>query len=249
MYYEIIETNIRIMGSIHAFPSGNLEIPAWAINAFEWADEIVFEADTSKAIPFFKSRSNEDLHDAITPAAWSYLSSVWPTDGPLHKLNEIRPWAALLVVPSLVVKLEQGIEPRFHQWAHEQSKPISFLEKPEQFAHILESIPLRDIQAALDLFICNESLQSQLMSEIYSAWLSGSLAKTYEAASKAPTFNIQSLREAILDRRNKLWAPAVKALLPTQKKTLVVVGALHLHSDGGLLSVLDLPVKQLSTND
>lgn len=248
MYYQIAETNIRIMGSIHMFPVGKSEVPAWAVGAFEWADEIVFEADAPKAIPFFKSVSNEDLHDALTPAAWAYLSSIWPTDGPLHKLNAIRPWAALLVAPSLVVKLEQGIEPRFHRWAHEQSKPTSFLESPEQFADILEAVPLHDVLAALDLFIANAPLQSQVINEIYSAWLSGNPAKTYEAASKAPSFGIQSLREAILDKRNKLWAPAVEALLQTQRKTLVVVGALHLHGNGSLLSFLGSPAKQLSTD-
>jgi uncharacterized protein len=248
MYYQIAETNIRIMGSIHMFPVGRSDVPTWALGAFDWADEIVFEADSAKAIPFFKSKSNEDLRDALTPLAWAYLLSIWPADGPLCNLNAIRPWAALLVAPSLVVKLEQGIEPRFHQWAHQQSKRTSFLETPEQFAQLLESVPLDDVLAAIDLFIANAPLQSQVFNEIYCAWLSGSPAKTYEAASKAPSFGIQSLREAILDKRNQLWVPSLKASLSTQKKTLVVVGALHLHGDGGLLSLLGLPTKQLSTN-
>lgn len=248
MYYQIAETNIRIMGSIHMFPAGRSEVPAWAVGAFDWADEIVFEADSPKAIPFFKSKSNENLHDALTPAAWAYLSSIWPTDGPLHNLNAIRPWAVLLVAPSRVVKLEHGIEPRFHQWADEQSKRTSFLETPEQFAQLLESVPLNDVLAALDLFIANAPLQSQVINEIYCAWLSGSPAKTYEAASKAPSFGIRSLREAILDKRNQLWVRSVKALLSTQKKTLVVVGALHLHGEGSLLSLLGLQRNQLFAN-
>ena len=74
MYYQVGETNLRIMGSMHMFPAGRSEVPAWVDGAFEWADQIVFEADGKESIPFFKAESNASLRNELTPASWAYLS-------------------------------------------------------------------------------------------------------------------------------------------------------------------------------
>lgn len=247
MYYQIAGTNIRTMGSCHLFPKGVEDVPYWAVSAFNWADKIFFEVDSAKTIPFFKSEDNKDLRNIIPSKVWEYLSSIWPENGAIYALNEIRLWAVLLIAPMFVMDVEQGIEPRFAQWAREQSKVVSFLESPKQFIEILESVPQNDILAALDLFVGNASSQNQLINEVYDAWSSLDIEKTYDIATKAPSFEIQSLREALLNSRNKMWASVVKKILSDEINTLVVVGALHLHGDNNLLSILDLPLIKLSS--
>jgi uncharacterized protein YbaP (TraB family) len=47
------------------------------------------------------------------------------------------------------------------------------------------------------------------------------------------------LYDDLVDRRNRNWVPRLKALLARTDDTLVVVGALHLVGDRGLIALLE----------
>jgi uncharacterized protein len=68
-------------------------------------------------------------------------------------------------------------------------------------------------------------------------------------AAESPIFSLPGIRSAILDARNCAWAPRVRETLDTPKRTLVVVGALHLCGPGNLIERLQYPVEQIPFSD
>lgn len=61
MYFQVDGTNLRIVGSIHAFPAHLPSMPSWICEAYEWADEIYLESDTSKFVPYARLSEGESL--------------------------------------------------------------------------------------------------------------------------------------------------------------------------------------------
>lgn len=70
------------------------------------------------------------------------------------------------------------------------------------------------------------------------AWRSGDMAKLNETVAIPLKNDFPELYQSILVRRNNAWMPQIKALMKTKELEFVLVGALHLAGEEGLLSKL-----------
>jgi uncharacterized protein YbaP (TraB family) len=50
MYFEILGTQTRLMGTMHYLPKGEGDLPFWIWDAFTWAETIILESDNSVKI-------------------------------------------------------------------------------------------------------------------------------------------------------------------------------------------------------
>lgn len=235
MYWQFPDTNVRLLGSMHMLPANNSGLPSWAINAFEWAEVLVFESDPSTILPLLSSPTPTNLQRELSPAAWETLRGLWPTTGHLPSLEVVRPWAALLLASVFTQRTSHGVESQFMQWASEQSKPVHFLETAEDVAAALDSAPADEIRSALELLASDLSAPQRSLEAMYEAWLRGDLPALYAVASLSPMFHFAGLRGAVLERRNREWASSVCRLMDTPQRTLVAVGALHLYGSGNAI--------------
>ena len=238
MYWQFTGTNVRILGSMHLLPADNSGLPAWAMQAFEWAEALVFESDPPTILPLLRSPTSVDLQTQVSPVTWARIHGLWPTSSPLPSLEAVRPWAALLLATVFTQRTVPGIEGQFMQWASEQSKPIGFLENAEQVVAAFESAPLSEVLQGLELLASDISAPQRSLEAMYAAWLRGDLAALYDVAAQSPLFRFEGLRAAVLQRRNQEWAPALSKLLQSSVRTLVAVGALHLHGSGNAIEYL-----------
>lgn len=235
MYWNFPGTNVRILGSLHMLPASNSGLPSWAVEAFRWAEALVLESDPPAILPYLRSSSPPSLKADLRPSTWEALRSLWPTAGPLPPIEDARPWAALLFSLGFTQQTALGIETQFIQWAREQSKPVQFLETGEAVAAALDSAPAIDICEALELLAADLSAPQRSLEAIYAAWFRGDLSALVEAARQTPMFSFAGLRAAVLDRRNREWAPALRQLMSAPHRTLIAVGALHLHGPGNVI--------------
>jgi len=245
MYFHISGTNVRLLGTMHMLPTSAPDLPPWVSDAYEWSQTVVLETDTSTLLPFFVAPGTSTLRKALKPAVWSTLESIWPSDGPLSPLVAVHPWAALLLAPSFCLEVSSGVEPHFTQWATEHSKPIRFLETAKQFAPILETVPKEEVLAGLDLFASDLEAPQRSLKQIHTAWLAEDLEGIYLAASLNPTFAYPGLRGAILESRNRLWAPVINSMLSTNERTLIAVGALHFYGPDNLFQLLGRGIERI----
>lgn len=235
MYWQFSDTNVRLLGSMHLLPAHNSGLPSWAIRAFEWAEVLVFESDPPTILPLLPAATPANLQYELTPTAWEALRGLWPTSGPLPRIETVRPWAALLLSSAFAQRTEQGIESQFMQWASQQSKPVHFLETAEDVAAALDSAPAREIHQALELLASDLSAPQRSLEAMYEAWLHGDLPALYAIASQSPMFHFSGLRSAVLERRNRAWVSALNRIMGSPQRTLIAVGALHLYGAGNVI--------------
>ncbi len=246
MYLQLTGTHVRLLGSMHLFPATSRRTPPWIAEAYDWAEALVFESDPPTILPFLKNDRKggaDQLQATLSADAWRQLAAVWPVEGPLAPLVELRPWAALIVAPTLFQQVVEGVEPRMLRSAITQAKPYRYLETALEVAEALESIPLDAIGAALGLLISDLDEPQRTLERMHAAWLEGDLATVHRIAVESPMFNLPGIRHAILDARNRIWAARLTEQLTRPERTLVVVGALHLCGPGNLIECLARPVE------
>jgi uncharacterized protein len=246
MYFQIRGTNVRLLGSMHLFPAGNPRVPAWVPQAFDWSETLVFESDALAILPFLKREAGTSLEDDLPADVWRRLAASWPTAGPLAPLGELRPWAVLMTAPTLCQRVVEGVEPRMLRMAAAQSKPFRYLESAADVAASLASIPLESVRAALELLLADLTEPQRTLERMQEAWLRGDAEAIYRIAAESPMFNLPGVRSAILEARNRAWAPQVRRALESPQRTLVIVGALHVAGEGSLIECLGHPVEPVA---
>jgi uncharacterized protein len=248
MYYEITGTHVRLLGSMHLFPAASRRTPPWIAGAYEWAQTLVFESDPPGILPYLKADTHalataSQLQPLVPVDDWRRLQSAWPADGPLAPFGDLRPWAALIVAPTLFQQVVEGVEPRMLRSAATDAKPYRFLETAHEVAVSLETIPLDVTGAALALLMTDTGEPQRTLEDMHEAWLDGDAARVQQIAARSPMFNLPCIREAVLDARNRAWAARLRGLLDSPERTLVVVGALHLSGPDNLLDCLGREVE------
>lgn len=244
MYLQLTGTNVRLLGSMHLFPASSRRTPPWIAEAYDWAEALVFESDPPAILPFLTGGVQGgagQLHAFLPADAWAQLQAAWPPEGPLAPLDGLRPWAALIVAPTLFQQVVEGVEPRMLRSALAESKPYRYLESAEEVAATLETISLDVVGAALALLMSDLAEPQRTLERMHAAWVEGDLPAVQQIAAESPMFNLPGIRHAILDARNRAWAARLTALLARPERTLVVVGALHLCGPGNLLECLARP--------
>ncbi|MGF7132454.1 uncharacterized protein YbaP (TraB family) [Paraburkholderia sp. EB58] len=249
MYLQLTGTQVRLLGSMHLFPAASPRVPAWVSQAFDWAETLVFESDAQSILPFLKRGGGPSLEHMLPPEVWRRLDASWPTAGVLAPLSELRPWAAMMVAPTLCQRVVEGVEPRMLREAAAQAKPYRFLETAEEVVTSLESIPLPAICTGLELLLADLTEPQRTLERMQAAWLRRDLQAIYDVAAESPMFNLPGIRSAILDARNRAWTPRVREALDNPARTLVVVGALHLCGPDNLVERLQHPVEHIAVID
>jgi uncharacterized protein YbaP (TraB family) len=249
MYLQLAGTQVRLLGSMHLFPATSPRMPGWVSQAFDWAETLVFESDAQSILPFLKREGGQSLEPMLPPDVWRRLDASWPSAGVLAPLSELRPWAAMMVAPTLCQRVVEGVEPRMLREAAAQAKPYRFLETAEEVVTSLESIPLPAICTGLELLLADLAEPQRTLERMQAAWLHRDLQGVYDVAAESPMFNLPGIRSAILDARNRAWAPRVREALDNPARTLVVVGALHLCGPDNLVERLRHTVEHIAVVD
>jgi uncharacterized protein len=248
MYLQLAGTNVRLLGSMHLFPTTSRRTPPWVAEAYDWAEALVFESDAPTLLPFLKADPQQGaarLPPLLPADVWRHLQTLWPIAGPLAPLADLRPWAVLIVAPTLFQQVVEGVEPRMLRSAITQAKPYGYLETAQDVAAALESIPLETVGSAISMLMADREEPQRTLERMHAAWLEGDLQAVHQIAVESPMFNLPGIRHAILDARNRAWAARLTALRERRERTLVVVGALHLCGPGNLIECLAHPVDAL----
>ncbi|MDN7176710.1 TraB/GumN family protein [Caballeronia sp. SEWSISQ10-4 2] len=249
MYLQIRGTNVRLLGSMHLFPAPGAQMPSWALQAYAWSECLIFESDPPTILPFLKSTNGTVLANMLPTDVWTELQAAWPTNGRLPPLSEMRPWAALMVAPSLYQHLVEGVEPQFLRSANEQSKSYRFLETAQEVVTAFESVALAEIQTALNCIMSDSAEPQRMLVRMYNAWQRRDIEALYKVAGRSPILSSSAIRSAVLESRNLAWVPSLLAAIESPKRTLVVIGALHLCGPSNLLECLGLPLDLVATLD
>lgn len=240
MYFEIPGTKVRVMGSMHMVPASNPVIPIWALQAYDWCEELVFESDPQGIFSELHPTPGVALQKQLSPAAWAALGRIWPPPPHFPSPQAVQPWAVWLFANAFQSRPADGIEPIFLKRAAEAPKVVHFLETPKQLASALDTAPIIEVIQAIEDLANDLSAPQRSLLDMYSAWVQLDLASLYKVAERSPSFHFPGMNRAAFQLRNESWVQPFQKHLLSSKRTLVAVGALHLYGPNNVFDCLGI---------
>ena len=131
-----------------------------------------------------------------------------------------------------------GVDQHFFQRASREGKPVGQLESPEDQIRFIANMGADDPDALLRKTLKELRDLRKMLDGIKSGWREGSEQRLEEFALRPLMENYPKLYQTLLLARNQQWLPRISAMLETTDTELVLVGALHLIGDHGLLAQL-----------
>ncbi|MEE1674869.1 TraB/GumN family protein [Agarivorans aestuarii] len=244
------QQQIYLFGSIHLGSDEFYPLPKPFIDAFEHSERLVIEMDVS-AISSSDQQllqrasqlpSGENLADKISP---DYLEQLELRSQQLGIspaiFDNMQPWYVAVVLSQLQMQAlgfepELGLDLHFIQRAQQNQLAIhqleSFADQIEALSS-LASIQVPLLEQTLDDFEQVPSLFNQLVDH----WNNGENQKLLALLNDDPMFqhDAEYVLDKLLFERNRKWMQQLTGLSDT---SFVVVGAMHLYGEQGLLDEL-----------
>src|SRR5215472_9279959 len=241
-----------LMGSIHVGDDKLYPLPASVESAFAEAKVLIVEVNL-KAVDQAKTMElvgkygmygaddglSKHLSKETDDALEAYCSA---HNLPRQALESLKPWVVAITVIATALK-QAGEDPNFGIDMHflNASKPpqrISELETADFQLSLLASATDQEQQEMLASSLKRADRAEEYLQKMQAAYLSGdsdALLKLMKEQESGPP----SLLKKLVDDRNLTMAASLEQYLKGNEPCFVVVGALHLLGDKGIVKLLE----------
>ncbi len=244
---------VYIAGSMHLLRRDRPTLPEAITAAYRESDSLVMELDVDdidEQVMATQMLGAASFNDGRTlPAVagetrWNALQPVLSTlQFPAPFAATLEPWGLSILLTTLEYArlgfdAEIGVEKQLQKLAAADKKTIAGLETPEFQISLFDSLPLDEQLQLLDMTLSDIAEMPAMADDLYLAWRSGDIRRL-EALLLEGYKAMPKLYDDLVDQRNRRWVPQVTSLTKKSDDTLVVVGALHLVGDRGLITLLE----------
>jgi uncharacterized protein YbaP (TraB family) len=249
-------------GTIHVLSPSDYPLPKVFDQAYQQADVLVFEADVSTMqtpeiqqliIDKTQYKNGVTLKSTLAQKTYQRLQQFLQTRGSsVQAIEQFKPGMVTMILTLNEIQrlgqLGQGVDDFYHQLALRDRKSTLFLESIEQQITFLATMGAGQEDDLLEYTLTElDNLDVQL-AELKAAWRKGDNTRLLHLGLTPWQEDFPSLYQSLLVQRNVAWLPQLEAMLLTPEVEYVLVGALHLPGDDGVLSMLrerGYQVKQL----
>jgi len=244
--------HLFIGGTIHLLGKADYPLPQSFHQAYQQAVKIVLETDIQKIqSPEFAQTlvaqvmypPGQNLQRILKPETFQALEKHLNSRGiPIASLMQLK--VGMVVVTLSTIELQRmglagmGVDGFFNAQARVDKKSMGQLETPEQQVAFIA-----EMGTGLENEIIEHTLRDlkslpNLLKVLKRAWRHGDIEKLNEVGILPFKRDYPEVYQALLVKRNKIWLPQIEALLKSKEIELVLVGALHLVGDEGILQLL-----------
>jgi hypothetical protein len=243
---------VYLAGSVHLLKAGDSRLPPAFDHAYGGSKAIVMELAIDKVDPMQAAgwlmehamlKEGTTLRATIGDVRYRRVSAEAERLGvPMEAADMLEPWAlGLQLLEMQYMHLgfdpQQGVEQQLQHKAQADGKPITGLETMDEQLAVLQRLSYPDQARFLDMIVTEmQDVQSETDS-VVTAWRNGDSAKLSALLSDEYK-SFPMLYRLLVTDRNKRWVPQIEKLLHGNQDYFVVVGALHLVGDGGLLELM-----------
>lgn len=241
------EQQLWLFGSIHLADARLAELPATLVEQLHNTQHLYVEVNPELVTPqvlapFLSLPSTETWQSRIGGSLSLELKQQLDALGLSH-LQSLPPWFAAMQLSQAHAQQQgfvssHGIDMQLLQLAQQQGFTISGLEAPDLVFTLMASLAERNLEADFVRHSLEEQTHmTEHLEQLFSTWQSGDeqalLALLDDQGSPQLT---DFISEELLWARNRLWLAELDRQAPA--KALIVVGALHLYGEQGLIALL-----------
>jgi uncharacterized protein len=243
---------VYLAGSVHLLRAADAALPPGFARAYADSARLVMELDLGKLDELGTAEwmlehgmlpADASLRGLLGEARYRRVRAAADSLGvPTESLDREAPWVvglqlAELEYAHLGFDPEQGVEQQLVQRAQADHKPTAGLESIAQELGVFEAMPPAEQAHFLDMVLDDLGDTDTEIRPVLAAWRSGD-ARRLAALLAREYRSFPALYRALVTDRNTRWLPEIERLLHGTDNSLVVVGALHLVGDDGLLQAL-----------
>jgi len=244
-----------LLGSIHLAKPELYPLDPAIEEAYGAADSLVVEVDLNEteeaemAALMMQAGVYGDgrkMLDELTPeTAELFRAYLEERSLPTAMFNTMRPWMAAMMITvvemqRLGYKPEFGIDKHFLNQAREGGKPVQQLETARFQIDLLSSFP-EDLQDAfLRQTLIDQDRVGEMIDEMVASWSGGQVEMLEEILlAQSEDAEMRAVNKAMIDDRNQAMAEKIARMIEAGGKPFVVVGALHLVGEKGVVRLLE----------
>ncbi|MGD9853192.1 MAG: TraB/GumN family protein [Nitrospirales bacterium] len=249
---ESKDNTLYLLGSIHVLQERNYPLAPTIYNAFNQCRTIMFEVDLGGlSSPMNQLHlltkglyiNGDTLKTTLSPDRYETAKTLMAEQGHnIENFHRMKPWMAATAVTALELQKmgfegEFGVDRHMFEKAQESKVEIVGLETVEFQLGLFDNLPLKVqeyflLQSLEDLKNVKTRIQAMVK-----AWEGGQV-KELEALL-AGMEDYPELYQSLVVARNHNWLPQIEQRLQKRGPVFVVVGALHLLGEGGILAALE----------
>ncbi len=237
---------------MHLLRAGDATLPQGFDFAYRKSERLVMEIDVDDLDPAAAATFTAEhatypagpgLREALGDRVWQRARTEFDRIGlQLESLDRLEPWAAALVysmtgMAQLGFEPALGVEEQLKSRAEADGKDIAGLETLEFQLGLFDALSTADQARLFELTLDETEGSAREIDQLTAAWRSGDGAALSRLLLREYR-RFPTLYEALVYRRNRSWVPEIEALLRRDGDTLVVVGAMHLVGEQGLIALL-----------
>ncbi len=244
--------HLYLGGTVHILAADDYPLPPAFARAYQLSQRLVLETDMQKlqSVEFqqvmlerLSYSGGRTLQDVLSAKTYQKLVDYCASRNiPISSIHGFKPGLAATVL--LMVELGrlgldgQGVDAFFSNKALADQKQLGKLETAEQQLDFLVSMGQGEEDQMIEYSLSDIETLPTLMASIKSAWRRGDLQALEQAAISPYVDEFPETMDMLLDERNRNWLPKIEAMLATAEVELILVGALHLAGEQGLLNLL-----------
>lgn len=241
---------VYLGGTVHLLAKSDYPLPNAFETAYKDSQEIVLETDISAAMDLgFQMKSmkivmfqdDRTLSTVVSDKNYKALSELLETKGlPISMFEKFTPAGVSLTLAALEMQKmgmaeTLGVDKHFYDRAQSDSKKAHFLETTDEQLSFIESMNSLDPDKIIESAI-EENLDFQAkMDSILQAWKNGDLDALEETGIDEMQSEFPKLYQVLLVQRNNAWIKEINRFIESPEVEFILVGALHMAGDDGLL--------------
>jgi uncharacterized protein YbaP (TraB family) len=254
-----------IGGTIHMLSESDYPLPEAFEKAYLESAEVVLETDMQKLqSPEFQTTmmrqlsypDGQNLRQVLKKSTYQALEQFFTPRGiPMSTVVGFKP--GMVATMMTMVELQRlglagiGVDAYFSTKSIGDQKKLGQLETVESQIAFIANMGIGQEDKMLLYSLADIEKLPTLMRSMKRAWRQGDISKLKELGITPFKNDFPEIHKALLIDRNNAWMPQIETMLKTRAVEFVLVGALHLAGEDGLLTQLatrGYTVRKLKTN-
>ncbi|HEY5782422.1 MAG TPA: TraB/GumN family protein [Lysobacter sp.] len=245
---------VYLLGSFHLLKGDDYPLSSDIDTAFTAVDKVVFEvppeqmtdpATQAKFLEVAGFGDDRKLSQVLPADLREKLSRLMAMSGSsIEMVDGYEPWFVNLslligVSQSLGFSPDKGLDQHLMQQAAATNKPTGGLETMDLQLQVLDASPMPEQISSLREFLDRPQDMPGMLTDLHQAWRDGDIAKLDRLTREEMREKTPQTYRMVNVERNDAWVPQIGKMLDAKKgDTMVVVGALHLLGEDGVIEKL-----------